>query len=72
MKINYLKGDGTTVGFDSTVSAAAQTQLIAAAKIFTDAFVDPININIQVTFGALVAWSVQLWVLQPYFRTVEC
>src|SRR6185503_2188400 len=49
MIINYYKLDGTK-GFDPTISAAAQTQLTAAAKVFTDAFTDNITLNFQVSF----------------------
>ena len=54
MQIVYGKSDGHggfAAGFDSTVSAAAQTQLNAVKALYESTFVDPIKINIAVSFG---------------------
>jgi hypothetical protein len=59
MQIVFYKADGTK-GFDPTIPVDARTRADRAAKVFTDAFVDPIKINIKVSFGPLLparAWG---------------
>jgi FG-GAP-like repeat len=54
MIINYLTAGGT-VGFDSSLSAGAITQLTAVKTFFQNTFVDNISINIVVAFADLTS-----------------